>query len=190
VILKPRARLKPTLWRTCRAISNRTRLRIFHFLLQKPDQTVSAIAKKFDLPLSAASLFLRLLESRGVLEARRIGRWVKYRTSSATKSDPNSNLVAAMRGAFRRGDRAVESIFDAATAFTHPRRVEIVRLTRIRPRTIQQLHVTTKISIPALRRHLRKLQARGFLEYRRGHYQVAPQLDAVRRELARLAVSL
>ena len=48
--------LQPTLWRTCRVLANRTRLKICARILQQPDQTVSAIAERLKLPLPAASL--------------------------------------------------------------------------------------------------------------------------------------
>jgi len=94
-----------------------------------------------------------------------------------------------MRAAFERDDDAVESIFDAATAFTHPRRVEIFRLAQKRPGTIEELHVATAISIPALRRHLRKLEARDFLKHRYDRYYVVSQSDVFRRHLVRLAMA-
>jgi DNA-binding MarR family transcriptional regulator len=39
------APLQPTLWRTCRALANRTRLRILCHLNVNPNQTVTAVAR-------------------------------------------------------------------------------------------------------------------------------------------------
>ncbi len=66
--------LRPTLWRTCRVLANRTRLKIYALLLRQPGQTVSAIAEQLKLPLPAASHYLRALEARGLLAVRRKGR--------------------------------------------------------------------------------------------------------------------
>src|SRR5947208_17162889 len=77
--------LRPTLLRTCRVLANHTRLRVFRFLLQQPEQTVSEVASHLNLPQSVASQYLRTLESRSLLKARRVGRWVKYQISPANR---------------------------------------------------------------------------------------------------------
>ena len=63
------ARLRPTLWRTCRVLANPTRLKMFSLLLQQPGQTVSAVAEHLSQPLSLTSEYLRALEARGFLRA-------------------------------------------------------------------------------------------------------------------------
>ena len=63
--------LQPTLWRTCRVLANRTRLRMFHLLLHQPGQTVSAIAERLGLTVPVASQNLRALEARGLLALSR-----------------------------------------------------------------------------------------------------------------------
>lgn len=82
----------------------------------------------------------------------------------------------------------MEMIFKAATAFTHPRRVEIVRALAIQPRTLAELRAATKASPRALARHIAKLEARGFITPKAGRYVAVERADAVGRELARLAV--
>jgi len=114
---------QPTLWRTCRALANRTRLQICGLLFRQPGQTVSALAETLGLSLSLASQYLRALESRGLLEARREGRSVTYRP--APVATPAAGLVAALRLVFGKHDNPVETIFKTVTAFTHPRRIEI-----------------------------------------------------------------
>src|SRR5438128_1138106 len=110
--------LQPTLWRTCRVLANDTRLDILGFLFSHPDSTVSAVAQHLDLSLSVASEYLRMLESRSLLEARRVGRWVKYRVNR-TCGKPNFHLIAALRETFQRDAKPRETIFSLVTAFTH-----------------------------------------------------------------------
>ena len=110
--------LRPTLWRTCRVLANRRRLEIFHFLLQKPDQTVSAVAKRFKFPVPIASESLRLLESRSLLIARRVGRYVKYRVASAGSARFSISFADGIKGCFSgrewiSGDRRDFSIGDS-----------------------------------------------------------------------------
>jgi DNA-binding transcriptional ArsR family regulator len=181
--------LRPTLWRTCRVLANRNRLRIFHSLLQQPDQTVSAIASRFGLSLSVASESLRLLESRSLLTARRTGKYVKYRVVPTRRDNPKSRLAAELRAIFheRTLSKASDTIFQLVTAFTHPRRIEIFRALRMRPRTFDQVQAATGVSALALSRHVKKLEARRFIECRDGLYSVVRRVDPLRRELMRLA---
>jgi predicted ArsR family transcriptional regulator len=96
-------------------------------------------------------------------------------------------LVAALRKTFQRETYPVETIFRMATAFTHPRRLEIVRALQAGPRTAQQIQVVTRISSWALWRHLRKLEVRGFVISRRGFYSLAHWPQGLGRQFARLA---
>jgi DNA-binding transcriptional ArsR family regulator len=178
--------LQPTLWRTCRVIANRTRLQIFSLLLRQPDQTVSALAGRLDLSLPLASQYLRALEARGLLKARRAGRKVEYRLRSSN-GDEVSRLAEALRRTFQRKTEPVETVFRLATAFTHPRRIEIFRAIHLQPRTLTQLQSATHISGWALARHLRKLEARHFVACRQGFYFTVGRTDVLGRELARLA---
>ena len=179
--------LQPTLWRTCRVLANRQRMAIFYCLLQEPDQTVSAVAKGLDLPLSLASLALRALESRGLLTVRRVGRWVRYQCRRAQAGESNEKLVAALRQTFQRQPQPIEAIFKLATAFTHPRRIEVFRALKNGPRSMVEIQIATRISAPALVRHLRKLTDRGFVASELGRYQIVDRPDPLGKELARLA---
>jgi len=155
--------LQPTLWRTCRVLANRTRLQILELLVQEAPQTVSAVAAHLSLTLPVASQALRALEARSLLTACRIGRRVEYRLGAGSSSDASPTLAATLGAVLRRDAAAKETIFQLATAFTHPRRIEIFRLLRTEPRMLMPLQAATRISLPALLRHLKKLEARGFI---------------------------
>jgi len=179
--------LKPTLWRTCRVLANRTRLRVFGLLVRESAQTVSAVAWRLQLPLPMASQSLRALEARGLLTVRRVGRRVQYGLNTTT-GGAAPELVPPLRAAFRRGPSAMNSIFRLATAFTHPRRIEIYRVLETQPGNLGQVRAATRISAPALLRHLEKLKARGFVARRRGIYSTTTPRAGFGRALARLAV--
>lgn len=178
--------VQPTLWRTCRVLANRTRLQIFGLLAEQSPQTVSSVALRLQLPLPVASQYMRALEARGLLTSRRVGRRVDYRLGAAT-SDSAQALVAALRLAFRQDSSAVESLFKLSTAFTHPRRIEIFRVLHLEARTLNQIQAATRISVPALLRHLGKLEARGFVICRLGTYEATEPSGAFGRALGRLA---
>jgi DNA-binding transcriptional ArsR family regulator len=178
--------LRPTLWRTCRVLANRKRLKILGFLLEGSAQTVSSVARHARISLSAASKYLRLLESRGLLVANRIGARVKYRAVPSNRTTPNGRLVSVLRAIFDRSPKPEPAIFRLVTAFTHPRRVDILRALRAGPLTIGQLQPVTRISPRALQRHLSKLEKRGFVRRRQGLYSIVPPSGLLRRELNRL----
>lgn len=181
---------RPTLWRTCRGLANRRRLRIFGFLVGHPPQTVSTVAKCLNLPLSTTSKALRLLESRSLLLAQRTGSLVKYSVGTDRASTP-SGLTTALRRALREVNQEenVDAIFSLVTAFTHPRRIEIFRALWDRPQRFEQLQTATGVPPWALYRHLKKLEDRGFIKHHSGLYQAAQPTNAVQRELMRLAGS-
>jgi DNA-binding transcriptional ArsR family regulator len=179
--------LRPTLWRTCRVLANRTRLKLCARLLHRPGQTVSALAGQLKLPLTVASQYLRALEARGLLAVRRKGLRVVYRPALVTTRTPTTELVRALRRVFRHQRDPVESIFKTATAFTHPRRIEIFKALRKENYTPAQLRTRTGISVPSLYRHLKKLEARGFVKYHEGKWVATLRSDALGRELTRLA---
>jgi DNA-binding transcriptional ArsR family regulator len=187
VIVTITQRLHPTLWRTCRVLANRNRLRIFGCLLQQPDQTVTAVANRLRLPVAVASQYLRALEARSLLVARRKGRYVSYRVSDDERAGAVEALVAALRTVFQREHDPITTVFKLATAFTHPRRVAVVQALAGGARTLQELHDRTDISFPALMRHLAKLEARGLMMRGNGIYVLVPQRAPLPRALATMA---
>ncbi len=181
---------KPTLWRTCRVLANRNRLKILKLLFAQPNQAVSAVAEQLNLSLPVASQSLRALEARGILIVRRTGRTVKYHPGSGSPGDTEAarELIPALRLAFRQNSDPIEPLFKLATAFTHARRVEIFRVLRNGARTVAQLNHATGIPSWALLRHLRKLEARGFVTPREGAYVTTTSRSTFGRALARQAL--
>jgi DNA-binding transcriptional ArsR family regulator len=180
--------LQPTAWRTCRVLANSNRLKMFALLVREPGLTVSAAATRVRVSLPLASLYLRALEARGLLASKRTGRWVTYQVSGGNSAV--GPLVSAMRSSTKRNGKFVQSTFKLATAFTHPRRIDVFRALMNRPQTMKELKVATRIPGRALLRHLQKLATRGFVLYHRGRpgtYVVRRQGTAIGRALAELA---
>jgi len=155
--------LHPTLWRTCRVLASEPRLRILLDLLREPDQTVADVAKNHGLSESYASQCLRALNARGLLAVRRVGRYVIYWGAPDPTVPHSGRLLRALREVANREEAPVASIYRDATAFTHPRRIVIMRaLVAEQGLPLSLLRELTGISTPALKRHLRKLRSRGF----------------------------
>jgi DNA-binding transcriptional ArsR family regulator len=179
--------LQPTLWRTCRVIANRNRLRLFGSLVRQPDQTVTGLARRLRLPVPVASQYLRALEARGLLTVRRVGRYAYYRVSAGETSAAIQPLVAALRRVFQQHENPVEVVFKMATGFTHPRRVAIYRAIKHGTQTIEELQASLRISRFAVVRHLAKLAARRFVRTQDTACATAELEDSVARALATLA---
>jgi DNA-binding transcriptional ArsR family regulator len=185
--LAPSPSSQPTLWRTCRVLANRKRLQTLALLIRQPNQTVSAVAERMRLSMPAASQYLRALEARGLLTCRRVGRRVEYRPSPGTGKGAAEEIVKALRLAFRRRARPIEVIFKLATAFTHPRRVEVFRALANGGDSFAKLQAATDMPARALSRHLAKLAARGFAKKEMAQYVATTQSHPFARVLARLA---
>ena len=179
--------LQPTLWRTCRVLANRKRLQILALLIRQPNQTVATVGRRMKLSVPAASQYLRALEARGLLTYRRVGLRVEYRLSGTTTETAAAEIVTALRLAFRGRAQPIETLFKLATAFTHPRRIEVFRAVKSGADSFGKLRAATRISARALPRHLAKLEARGFVKNQMEAYAVANQAHPFGRVLARLA---
>ena len=158
------AALNPTLWRTCRVLANRVRLRMLGVLFRQGELPVSAVAGAVGVSAVLASLYLRSLSARGLLAARREGRWVFYRPAADPSVRVAADLLQALDSAFASKRDPTKEIFRQATAFTHPRRVQIVRALANGAMAMDALARNTAIGRFALRRHLAKLCRRGFVK--------------------------
>ncbi len=179
-------RLRPTLWRTCRALANRRRLAILRLLSQRAHLNVSAVAREFGWPIPVASQYLRALNARGLLSVSRVGRCVHYSTGSDETVPESAELLTAVAGALRAGT-STERIFRALTSCTHPRRIEVFRHLSQRPMTLGQLRKATGASRPALLRHLKKLIARRWVREADDGYHCRRPRDRLAQCLMRLA---
>ncbi|HKP05421.1 MAG TPA: helix-turn-helix domain-containing protein [Chthoniobacterales bacterium] len=178
---------QPTLWRTCRVLASRKRLQMLACLIRHPGQTVSAVAQQTRLSMPAASQYLRALETRGLLTCRRVAKRVEYRPAPATSDSAGAEIVDALRLAFGRGEQPADAIFKLATAFTHPRRIEVFRALKKGAASFAKLQAATHISARALARHLSKLKSRGFVKREKQIWMLNVPRHPLARALARLA---
>lgn len=158
------AHLSPTLWRTCRALAHRERLRIIQLVMRRGVLCVGDVSTLLDLPLSLASAHLRVLNARGILSVQRVGRFVWYRLEADPSVWSAAKLVETLRLVLAGGTaREREAAYRDLTAYTHPRRIALAATLTACGRTmnLDELEHTTRISRVALLRHLTKLQTRG-----------------------------
>lgn len=171
---------RPTIWRTCRALMNERRLACLAVVSETPGLSVGNIAERAGIPENQASINLRALQARGLLTARRDGRWIRYFAEADPLVEHASTVLTAVRLELRKGG-ATEQLIEALRAFTHSRRLAILRcLTLQRGATCEELVLRTHISRPAVCRHLSTLCRAGL---------VVPMNDGVWRLMARRRLS-
>jgi DNA-binding transcriptional ArsR family regulator len=187
--LQGEMRLAPTLWRTCRVLANRTRLRMIQHLTAHPDLTVTGMAEAMGLPTPVASVYLRALNARGILRALRDGPRVHYRVTPDPTLPEAAILVAVLHRDLLQGGKVVDRAFHALTGFTHPRRIEIVRALAETPGLARPaLWRRTGMSPDALRRHVAKLIRRGYILEEDEQLQLGMPSGHLAPALLRLAI--
>jgi DNA-binding IclR family transcriptional regulator len=146
-------------------LKNANRLACLRVVLKQPGLTVGEIAQKTKLPPNQASVNLRLLQSRGLISSEKRSRWTHY----TPDADPFVKHAEAVRDALaaeffkKRTDVAV--VMAKLRAFTHSRRLTILAaLSRAeRPLLPEELAAQTRISPPAVWRHLHVLEMAGLV---------------------------
>mgnify|MGYP001189133913 CR=1 FL=1 len=118
----------PTVWRTCRALMNERRLACLDAVLKTPGLSVGEAAHEVGFPENQTSINLRALQARGLLTARRDGRWIRY----FPEADPLVQHAAMVLNAVRRewqGRNGLKEkrLIETLRAFTHSRRLTILK---------------------------------------------------------------
>lgn len=167
------AKLHPTLWRTCRILGGKTRLRLFRRVVATPDQSVTVLARQLGISVPRASQELRRLQSRGLLQAIRRDQNVLYRPVADALVSSAPPLLGAMQETFLRYPESQDDdIIRIATGFSHTRRLVLMRLLLAGPMDEQTLEDVSGIKRDALLRHLRILEKGGLARCHAGRWQV------------------
>ena len=178
------SRLAPTLWRTFRVIANAKRLRCLKFVLKQPDSTVEQVARAVRIPEAKASQALRAIQSRGLVASHRQSRWLRHSPDPDPSVSAADAFLLAMKSALLDERIPEAKIVEAATAYTHPRRIEIVRaLAFAGTAEPHALSVQLGISLPALRRHLGNLRRRGVVENANRRYSLSKAKNKLAHDL-------
>jgi DNA-binding transcriptional ArsR family regulator len=178
--------LHPTLWRTCRIIANETRLVLLWHLFNEGELTVTQLMERAGIAEPIASNQLRALSARGLISCRRRKTHVLYR-AEANDAVRHAPLLLSALDECHQQAMPFKHVIWQATAFTHERRIEIVRTLNAGPLTLGALGFATGISCPALSRHLKKLQARGFIRLKSSSYLIVRPGNPLGRVLIGIA---
>lgn len=160
--------LKPTLWRTARALSNPDRLNLMRLVANANGMKgVVDLAAEAELPVPTASTYLRALNARGLISVVRSASFVYY----GTKSDRSLPVAIAIQEAFRRlfvrktlPKDWIARLLPLTKAYANPRREEIVRTVfRHQPIRYHELHRRVGFCETSFLRHMNILLKSGVL---------------------------
>lgn len=119
---------------------------------------------------------------------RRQGRWAYYRLSANENIAGNPALLDALVETMCTKRLSDSEIVFLLTAFTHERRIHLIRLLAGGALGSVEIGGRTDYSNSALGRHLRKLRRRGFVALHENHYSLLPQSDPLASVLLQLAL--
>ena len=157
-----KSELKPTLWRTARALANPYRLNLMRLVANaKGAKGVCELATEANLSVSATSTYLRALNARGLISVIRSGSFVYY----GTGSDRSLPVAVAIQGAFRRLFAKKELptnwqdiLLPILNAYSNQRREAMVRsLSKYSGISYLEFHDQSNLCETSFLRHLRIL---------------------------------
>ena len=188
-----------------RALANYSRIRLLRLLCVLGELNASRIAKAASLRPADLSNHLGRLAAVGLVWRRRSGRFVLYRLGERSRHRVVAAALRALHNVFRglrvRDPRRVadadqarspvssdQALFACFTAFTHPRRLQILRYL-VRQGSAQLLELAGQLSMSAraCSRHLDKLERRGFVRRvragRQSTYSLVEGAGSLQRDL-------
>lgn len=158
--------LRPTLWRTARALANENRLRLVREVWRaKGSLSVTELARRLGLAIPTASQYLRALNARGLLSVGRNGSFVYY-SDGRDRSLPEAQVIQdALSELFARKklhDGWELRLVAVLHAYSHFRRIDIVKcLAKGGGMGFHDILRTTRIPKASLVRHLCVLKEGG-----------------------------
>lgn len=179
--------LNPTLWRTCRVLAGQTRLAFLRQLHIHPGQSVSSLAQAVQVGLSDASQELRRLQSRGLLQVERKGRFTVYRLGADPQVPSAAPLLKALKACLASSTPEQDpSIIQIATGLAHARRITIAQTLIHTPCSFPSLQSSLQIPQNALSRHINVLLRSGLVRREGRFLFFSPPRHPLAQALARL----
>jgi ArsR family transcriptional regulator, arsenate/arsenite/antimonite-responsive transcriptional repressor len=185
--------------RVTRTVACATRLRILSVLARQRECAPSELARRLGLGMDSVCVHLKHLAIAGLIQRRRSGVWCygvaaspyPERTFSgnvakwlyALLCDPARAIGGSVADQLRSsGSLTVEGrlhgvLFEAATAFSNARRLQLLRRLQKGPATAEALSQELSMSRPALSRHTAKLIRRGYVQTDRTRRGVTYRLN-------------
>ena len=171
---KTEMKLRPTLWRTCRALMNATRLRMLRLAIEGDGALcVRDYARGLGLTDAVASIYLRQLNARGLLGVRRDRIKVFYNGEQDRSLPDSMALQAALRSFFATDPKQgwESEIMTILRAFSHFNRLAILIRLADGPATLDDLFKAMGVCVKSVYHHLGFLHAAGLIEEHRAYHR-------------------
>ena len=178
--------LNPTLWRTCRVLAGRTRIRLFRELVANPGCSVSKLADAVCVCEPDASQELRRLQSRGLLQRRQAGPRVFYRPAPDPQVYSAAPLLDALFQCMTKPAEADEDILRIAQGGAHNHRISLIRHLLPHPVRTMDLMKQTQLPLSTLKRHLNKLKECGWVRRQGRLWEIRPSSHPLAQALLTL----
>lgn len=178
------------IWRTCRVLANESRLKILKRLMRGAELCVTDISEVEGVSLVTASEHLRLLHQSGFLMQERKSKWIFYTASLSAGFSLAEEIYKPLRKRLIMSKSQIPSLLKLMTAFTHPRRVEILKCLFVASRSFDELIELCDISPMAMRRHLGKLVSRDIVRQDSDIYRIPSGGTELKRVLIQLCGEL
>ena len=188
-------KLRPTLWRTARALANENRLRFLKAVFEsKGSKGVSALAEELGIAVSTASIYLRALNARGLVDVKRRASYVYYGCGKDRSLPEAQRLQAAFAKLFAQKDLSDDwpsRMVPVLKAYGNLRRISLVRLVASEgPLAFGALSLIAYMPETSLLRHLSVLLGAGVLALdAQRRYVVARPRDPVGQALLTITTS-
>ena len=188
-------KLRPTIWRTARALDNENRLRFLRAIfVSKEAKGVTRLAEDIGVSVPTASPYLRALNARGLVDVKRESSHVYY-GSGKNRSLPEAQLLQdAFRRLFERKDLPSDwpaRISPVLKAYANERRIAIIRtIAENGSLTFASLSHLADMSETSLLRHLSLLLDGGVIaQDERRQYVIRPPKNSLQQALLKIVMS-
>ena len=179
--------LNPTLWRTCRMLSGRTRIHLLRCLDEHPGRNVSELARAVGVGLSATSQELRRIQSRGLLQTERRRAALIYRFGTDPQVPSAAPILKAIRTALSTpGAEEDERIQTIAHGLGHLKRIAILKSIMAAPKSAFALHKELHLAYRTIHRHIQALLDSGLVRRDERTLHYVPPTHPLAKALVKL----
>lgn len=178
--------LNPTLWRTCRVLSGRIRLRLLRQVLESPGANVSQLAERSEIGVSDASQELRRLQSRGLLKRSCQGPSVIYLPTPDPQVPSAAPLLKALRGVWTAHQLTEDEVARISIGLGNERRIAIVRALFRQSLSPAQLAGAVRADPGSLNKHLKILKESGWVRKEDKQFVIQPAANPFMAALLKL----
>ena len=174
-------------WAFCRVLANETQIRLLFEIIRSAPLSVSELATRVKALGNGVSIHLKELHTYGLITPNRLKQSVYYSIRTAPPETYPKIILPALLDCEKSKIKPAE-IIHQATAFTHQRRIEIVRLLSRNPMPATSILDSSNIKPSALSRHLSKLKNRKVIMEVESELCLIPQTNKLGEALLKAAL--